>query len=88
MDHAPNSIFRDRVPETAARQLAVVLAWLTESQLASLEDMAMVKSTPKSALKRQREICDIAVAQCKDLGVPPMGLRGDRCLRLAERLKL
>jgi len=80
------SLFRDRVPEAAARQLATVLAWLTECQLATLEGLEGLKSTSKSELARQREICDKAVAQCKDLGVEPVGLRGDRCVRLRERL--
>lgn len=79
-------LFKDRVPEAAAQQLAVVLAWLTECQLATLEGMKLVKRTSKSELARQQQICDKAVAQCKDLGVSPVGLRGDTCIRLAELL--
>lgn len=82
-----NPLFRDRVPEAAARQLAVVLAWLTECQLATLEGMKLVKRTSRSELARQQQICDKAVAHCKDLGVSPGGLRGDTCIRLAEFLK-
>lgn len=80
-------LFRDRVPEAAARQAAVVLAWLTECQLETLDEMQARRGTAKSSLTRQREICATAVAQCKDLGVSPVGLRGDRCHRLEERLK-
>lgn len=80
-------LFRDRVPEAAARQLAVVLAWLTECQLATLEGLKLVKRTSKSELARQEQICNKAVSQCKDLGVSPVGLRGTLCVRLAERLK-
>lgn len=80
-------LFRDRVPESAAQHLAAVLAWLTECQLATLESLEMVKRTPKSELARQQQICDQAVAHCKDLGVSPRGLRGDSCPRLAERLQ-
>lgn len=87
MDDRFNPIFKDRAPDAAAQQLAIVLAWLTECQLATLEGLESVKRTAKSELSRHREICDRAVSQCKDLGVPPVGLRGDRCVRLAERLK-
>lgn len=82
-----NRLFRERDPEAAAQQLAVVLAWLTECQLATLEGMQLVKRTSKSELARQQQICDKAVAQCEDLGVSPVGLRGETCIRLAERLK-
>ncbi|WP_139222951.1 hypothetical protein [Paracidovorax wautersii] len=81
-----NPLFRDRVPEAAAQQLATALAWLTECQLATLEGMKLVKRTPKSELARQQQICDRAVAQCKDLGVTPVGPSGDACIRLSGRL--
>lgn len=74
------------MPEAAAQQLATVLAWLTECQLATLEGMQLVKRTSKYELARQQSICDKAVAHCKDLGVTPIGLRGDACIRLSERL--
>lgn len=80
-------LFEDRTAEAAAIQLATVLAWLTECQLATLEGLEGVKRTSKSELARQREICERAVAHCKDLGVTPRGLRGQSCPRLAERLK-
>lgn len=87
MDDRFSPLFKDRAPDAAAQQLAIVLAWLTECQLATLEGLESVKRTAKWELSRQREICDRAVSQCKDLGVPPVGLRGDQCVRLAERLK-
>lgn len=85
-DITTDTLFKDRVPEAAARQLATVLAWLTECQLATLQDLRQVKSTPKSKLARQQQICERAVTQCRDLGVEPRGLRGERCLRLTEEL--
>ena len=88
---AENRHLRERLlscpPDVAVKQLAIVLAWLTECQLASLEGLESVKRTPKSELNRQREICTRAVSQCKDLGWPPVGLRGQECVRLAERIK-
>ncbi len=87
MRDTSNPLFKERVPEAAAQQLATVLAWLIECQLATLEGMKLVKRTSKSELVRQQQICDRAVAQCKDLGVTPVGLRGDACIRLAERLE-
>lgn len=86
MDDRFSPLFKDRAPDAAAQQLAIVLAWLTECQLATLEGLES-KRTAKSELARQREICDRAVSQCKDLGVPTVGLRGDQCQRLAARLK-
>lgn len=79
-------LFANRVPEAAAHQLATVLAWVTECQLATLEGLKMRRSTSKAELKRQESICDTAVLHCFELGVTPTGLRGGRCLRLAERL--
>ena len=84
---ATNPLFKDRVPEAAAQQLASVLAWLAECQLATLEDLEGRKSTSKRELERQTSICDTAVRQCFELGVSPLfGLNGQRCLRLGERL--
>lgn len=79
-------LFKDRTPEAAARQIATVLAWLTECQLATLEGLEELKRTSKSELSRQREICEKAISQCKELGVTPVGLGGSRCVRLAKRL--
>lgn len=75
-----------RDPEVAAKELAIVLAWATECHLATLDRMEHLKSTSKYALERQREICTIAVAHCKELDVAPYGLRGRSCPRLAMRL--
>lgn len=83
-----HGLFRDRGPETAARQIAVVLAWLTECQLATLESLMSRKSTPKGELERQRQICDTAVRQCADPGLAPgvRGIRGFPCPRLDDAL--
>jgi len=80
-------LFRDRVPVAAANQLAIVLAWLTECDLATLEGLEGMSKVSKRELERQRFICDTAVRHCFDLGVQPVGLEGRRCTRLEERLK-
>ena len=79
-------LFADRVPEAAARQLAVALAWLTECELATLERLQMMRKPPKGQLARHEGICDKAVEQCFELGVYPRGLRGEGCQRLKDRL--
>lgn len=79
-------LFRDRVPEAAARQLATVLASATEEHLATLEGMQGRKSTPKRELAKQTLLCAGLVAQCEDLGVNTLGLRGARCARLEKAL--
>jgi hypothetical protein len=81
-----SALFRERVPEAAALQLATVLAWLTEQQLETLEQLEASARSAKSAVTRQRQICDTAVAQCAELGVTPRGLAGGECTRLARRL--
>lgn len=80
------SIFEDRVPEAAARQMAVVLAWFAECELATLEGLKLVKRTPKHELKRHEEICNTLVSHIKDMKIPPRGLFGRPCPRLAARL--
>lgn len=92
-----NPLFRDRVPEAAAQQIATVLAWLAECQLGTLADMEGRKSTSKRELARQRWICAVVVQHCHELGVQPRGFQpqgfGPRvvpnqmhCTHLAERL--
>jgi hypothetical protein len=83
----PESIFRDRVPEAAARQLATVLASAVEHHLATLEQLCGRKSSSATDIRRQEAICAQMVAQCNDLGVSPSGLRGDPCPRLAMALR-
>lgn len=80
-------LFVDRVPEAAARQLAMVLAWLAECELATLDRCYEVKSTPASERKRHESICDKLVRHCYELHVQPRGLSFDHCPRLAERLR-
>jgi len=79
-------LFRERTPEAAARQLATVLAWLTECELATLERLRSIKSAGKAETARHQSICDIAVRHCRELGVTPLGLEGRSCPRLAELL--
>lgn len=83
-------LFAERAPEAAARQLATVLAWLAECELATLERMEGRKSTSKYDLRRQGDIAERAVHQCLDLRVPPRGMLGRKCerLRLAMQAKL
>lgn len=81
-------LFIERTAEGAARQLACVLAWAVECELATLENLQMVKRTPKSELERHKLIVDTMIEQCLDLGIKPgvLGLQGKVCGRLSERL--
>jgi len=79
-------LFKNRTPEAAARQLAIVLASATEWHLATLEQLRERKSTSKSDLSRQQQICTNLVTHCNDLGVEPRGLRGEKCGRLEDAL--
>lgn len=80
-------LFRDRVPSAAARQIATVLAWATECQLATLEALQERRSTSKGLLARQEDTCRRLVAHCRDFGLRPSGLGGQLCTRLAAALK-
>jgi len=81
-----NPLFEDRVPRAAATQLAAVLAWLVECELATLERHQRLKSSSKRETNRHREICQRALRHCFELGVQPRGLGGNRCTRLKEKL--
>lgn len=83
------TLFANRTPEAAARQLAIVLKSATEMHLAMLDRLRERKSTPKFDLNRQQEICETLVQQCFELGVPAeiRGLRGVPCPRLDEMLR-
>ena len=80
------SIFEDRVPEAAARQMAVVLASATEWQLATLEYLQGLKRFSRGELTRQQDLADQLVYHCRDLKIKPRGLRGRECPRLARAL--
>lgn len=84
----PRDLFRDRPADVAAQQLAIVLMWLAECQLATLGRMQMRKSTGAGELDRQISICDQAIYHLADLNVDPelRGLRGLPCPRVRERL--
>ena len=71
-------LFDDRV--------ATVLAWLTECELATLERLRRLKSTPQSELRRHETICNDAVLHCADLKIEPRELHGLPCPRLAEAI--
>lgn len=87
-DVSDGQLFIGRTPEAAARQLAVVLAWATECQLATVQGLEMRKRCPAHELTRHRRIAETLVAQCRELGLPPTirGLSGFPCPRLAELL--
>ena len=80
-------LFANRVPEAAARQLAVVFINLLECQLATLEGMP--KSISKAERKRQQLINERYLAQLIDLDVDPVtpGLLGHRCQRVIEAVR-
>lgn len=83
----PDPMFKDRGPVAAARQLGTVLAWLTECELATLEELEGMTKTSRREKDRHRSICSTAVRHCHELGVLPFGLNGDRCGRLEQRLQ-
>ena len=81
-----DDLFKDRVPEAVARQLAVVLAWATECQLATVERLALRVRPPVGELRRHRSIAEQLVFHCRDLGVEPRGLMGRECGRLRDAM--
>jgi hypothetical protein len=81
-----NPLFRDRVPEAAANQLAVVLAWATECALATVEQLEHRKRVSKRELARHQSIANELVAHCRELNVAPHGLGGAPCPRLEKLL--
>lgn len=76
-----------RLPEVEARELAVVLASSAEWHLATLEQLLLRKSSSKSDIRRQQEICDRLLFHCFALKIEPLGLRGQICNRLNESLQ-
>lgn len=76
-----------RLPEVQAKELAVVLASSAEWHLATLEQLLTRKSSPKSDIRRQQEICDKLLFHCFELKIKPIGLNGRRCVRLSEKLQ-
>lgn len=80
-------LFANRVPEAAARQLAVVFINLLECQLATLEGLP--KSISKAERKRQQLINERYLAQLIDLDVDPEtpGLLGYRCQRVIDAVR-
>lgn len=81
-----DALLSERVAESAVWQLALVLAWATECQLATLEQLKERKSASKSDIRRHASIAAKLVFNCKDLNVPPKGFLGHHCTRLAEYL--
>lgn len=87
VEQSDSSLFEDRTSVAAARQLATVLAWLAECELATLSRYERLASSSKSETKRHREIAEKVVRHCVELGVEPNGLMGKDCPRLKERMK-
>jgi len=81
-------LFRDRTPAAAAQQLAIVLVWLAECELATYERLETIKRSSKHQLGRHKEIGDKVIEQLADLNVPAdtRGLFGRPCPRVRERL--
>lgn len=81
-------LFKNRTPEAAARQMAIVLVSLLESEMATLEGMRLLKSSPKYALNRHQQIVDRYVHQLHELDIPSdtRGLRGMPCPRVSAAL--
>lgn len=87
LEEGHQRLFEERTPESAAWQIALVLAWATECQLATLEELKHRKSASKADIKRHASIAAKLVFNCKDLNVPPKGFLGRPCTRLAEYLE-
>lgn len=68
-------------------RIAQAMAWLTECNLATLTEMRERSRTPKYSITRQENICRYAVELCRELEIPPVGLRGRETPRLARALK-
>lgn len=81
-----SAMFKNRTPEAAALQAGIVLAWLTECNLATLEELKELKSSSSYRIQRQQTICNTAVRHCIELGIEPVGLSGNRCTRLAAEI--
>ncbi len=87
-DAVVDPLFRDRHPESAARQLATVLVHATECHLATLEMLECRKNASASDKRRQKLICDTLVFHCADLNVNPRFGFGHPAPRLTERIAL
>lgn len=81
-----SNMFKNRTPEAAAIQTGIVLAWLTECNLATLEGLQELKSSSNYRIQRQQSICNKAVQQCIELGIEPVGLSGQKCERLSAEI--
>ena len=82
-----NALVSERTVESALWQTALVLAWATECQLATLEELKHRKSASQSDIRRHASIASKLVFNCKDLNVPPKGFYGHPCTRLAKYLQ-
>lgn len=80
------SIFEDRTPEAAARQIALVLAQSVEYHLATLDELKEYKRTAKHRIERQESICDKLITHVRDLKIQPEGFFFEKMPRLIERL--
>ena len=80
-------LFKNRTPEAAARQMAVVLMYYLECQYATLEGLP--KSTSKRERARHQSIADGWLKQVMDLDISPQtrGLRGAGCGRVIEAMQ-
>lgn len=79
---------QNRKVEAAITQLASVLAWATECQLATIEDLTERKTFPKNEFRRHLTIAETMLLNCHDLGIPPgiKGVEGYPCPRLGKSL--
>lgn len=76
-------LFVERVPEAAARQLALVLAELAERHLESMEWVQAHKGRfPAYEKRRMAEWTDVLLRHLYDLKVPARGLWYRECERL------
>ncbi len=67
-------------------ELADVLAWSVELHLATLEQLCERKSSSKSDIRRQQDICDRLIDELRLLGVGSQGRNRENCTRVEARL--
>lgn len=79
-----DSLFEDRTPRAAAVQLATVLADAAERLLEAAEELEERKSIPLWLKQEYHGKAAVIALQCIDMKVPPWGLSGRDCKRLAK----
>lgn len=82
-------MFKSRRPESAARQMAIVLMNLLECEMATLEGLEMKKSSSKYEIRRHAQIVDGYLQHIIDLDIPEdtRGLRSAANGRVRDAIR-